>query len=80
MYSFSIILWELLTGSIPWEGMQMEEIESRVCAGARPQLPALNGDVRFDFMINMVQMAWQGNPVVRPSFSQIAAAFADKRE
>ena len=35
VYSFAIILWELLTRRIPWEGLNKEQIEVCVRSGER---------------------------------------------
>ena len=35
VYSFAIVLWELLTRRIPWDGMNREQIEMNVRGGVR---------------------------------------------
>ena len=35
VYSFAIVLWELLTRRIPWDGLNKEQIERNVRSGER---------------------------------------------
>ena len=45
VYSFGIIVWETVTGQVPWAGKTIKQICKSVCLReARPQLPADGGD------------------------------------
>jgi len=35
VYSYAIIIWELLTRRVPWEGLNREQIEANVRNGIR---------------------------------------------
>ena len=35
VYSFSVIMWEMLTRQVPWDGVKRDEIERNVRRGAR---------------------------------------------
>ena len=71
VYSFGIILWEMLTGECPYEGMSAIQ-----CA-----LAVLNRDLRPDVpqwcppaLSALIQACWDKNPDRRPSFAQIIMA------
>ena len=38
VYSFAIVLWEMLTRQIPWDGLTKEQIESNVRSGLRVRI------------------------------------------
>jgi serine/threonine protein kinase len=40
VYSFGIVLWELLTGEAPYAGLRPPDIALRVPTGLRPQIPS----------------------------------------
>ena len=39
VYSFGVIIWELLTGQIPWEGLAYLDIIQVVSSGSRLKIP-----------------------------------------
>mmetsp|Transcript_25344 Transcript_25344/g.63936 ORF Transcript_25344/g.63936 Transcript_25344/m.63936 type:complete len:1095 (+) Transcript_25344:103-3387(+) len=76
MYSVGIVMWELLTGLIPWAGMDIVQIIQQVTMKVndtqfpppgRPKLSnqhVLMAPVGF---INLMQEAWAQNPNDRPT-------------
>ena len=38
VYSFAIVLWEMLTRLVPWDGLTKEQIESNVRSGLRVRM------------------------------------------
>lgn len=38
VYSYAITAWQLVTRSLPWEGLNSEEVQRRVTHGERPPL------------------------------------------
>jgi len=64
-FSFGTIMWELCTRSRVWKGLSSEQIEKRVLAGERPQIP------NDCFVASIIQRCWSQNPAERPDFAQI---------
>jgi len=74
VYSYAIIIWELLTRRVPWEGLNREQIEANVRNGIRPPMPANDGsDQAKMILIDLMTACWQDAPEARPSFAQIYA-------
>eukprot|EP00727_Mastigamoeba_balamuthi_P003186 m51a1_g12865 putative protein serine threonine (707) ;mRNA; f:474-3016 len=65
VYSFSIILWELLTQRVPYEGMRSPKIKDFVTTEAkRLEIPATSPPE----YARLVKDAWGPNPISRPQF------------
>ncbi|KAL1371622.1 hypothetical protein HN51_001854 [Arachis hypogaea] len=68
VYSFAIVLWELLTGLTPFENMTPEQAAFAVThKNARPPLPC---DCPWAFS-NLINKCWSSNPKKRPHFDEI---------
>ncbi|KAG8652547.1 serine/threonine/tyrosine-protein kinase HT1 [Manihot esculenta] len=68
VYSFGIVLWELLTAMTPFDNMTPEQAAFAVCQkNARPPLPA-GCPLAFSHLINR---CWSSNPDKRPHFDEI---------
>ncbi|KAJ4979730.1 hypothetical protein NE237_010510 [Protea cynaroides] len=68
VYSFGIVLWELLTNRMPFEGMS--NLQAAYAAAFKQGRPSLPEDLPPDLAF-IVQSCWVEDPNVRPSFSQI---------
>ncbi|KAJ7945876.1 Serine/threonine protein kinase [Quillaja saponaria] len=70
IYSFGIVLWELLTALTPFENMTPEQAAFAVShKNARPPLPS-ECPLAFSHLINR---CWSSNPDKRPHFNDIVS-------
>ncbi|OHT01385.1 TKL family protein kinase [Tritrichomonas foetus] len=68
VYSFAIILWELLTGKVPYDDMSTANIAIHVVEqGLRPQLP----DNTPIAIRDLITKCWNSDPNKRPSMSSV---------
>mmetsp|Transcript_5094 Transcript_5094/g.7552 ORF Transcript_5094/g.7552 Transcript_5094/m.7552 type:complete len:427 (-) Transcript_5094:377-1657(-) len=71
VYSFGIILWQMVTGETPFDGMgKAAYIERVVMGGLRPSIPR---DVPKD-LATLMQQCWDADPKRRPSCTAILAS------
>lgn len=70
VFSFGIVLWEILTGEEPYANMHYGAIIGGIVNNTlRPTIPGYcDGDWR-----ELMECCWAPNPVVRPSFTEIAS-------
>ncbi|KCV69798.1 TKL protein kinase [Fonticula alba] len=71
IYSATIMLWECLTRTVPWDGMDFERISAGVLAGARPDAAAAAAPGP---LADLLPLGWDSNPPSRP----LAASFRQK--
>lgn len=65
VFSFGVVLWELLTGLVPYNDMTpLQAAVGVVQKGLRPPIPQNCPPPLADIM----RLCWQRDPVVRPSF------------
>ncbi|KAJ3679261.1 hypothetical protein LUZ60_017272 [Juncus effusus] len=68
VYSFGIVLWELVTGKLPFDNMTAVQAAFAVVnRGARPVVPA---DC-YPALANLMSRCWDTDPDVRPTFAEI---------
>ncbi|KAJ4976530.1 hypothetical protein NE237_001636 [Protea cynaroides] len=71
VYSFGIILWELTTALLPFQGMTPVQAAFAVSEkNDRPPLPASCQPA----LANLIKRCWSSNPSKRPDFSYIVSA------
>ncbi|VFQ73424.1 unnamed protein product [Cuscuta campestris] len=68
VYSFGIVLWELLTALTPFDNMTPEQAAFAVCQ--KNARPPLHSECPMAFQ-NLVNRCWASNPRKRPHFKEI---------
>ncbi|EPS59361.1 hypothetical protein M569_15448, partial [Genlisea aurea] len=67
VFSFAIVLWELVTAKVPYDGMSPVQAALGVRQGLRPELPSNIHPKLADLM----KRCWEVVQTSRPSFSEI---------
>ncbi|OHT10763.1 TKL family protein kinase [Tritrichomonas foetus] len=74
VYSYGIILWEMLTGDIPYRGLNDIQIAVQVCKNhSRPKIPRSCPQNLHKF----IKYCWNEDPSKRPDFNTICKALED---
>ena len=72
VYAFGVVMWELLTWKLPWDGLNSEKIRTNVLSGRRPEgrTQAERGDgldpLLLQKYLELLEQCWAQSPVRRP--------------
>ncbi|XP_023165422.2 mitogen-activated protein kinase kinase kinase 7-like [Drosophila hydei] len=67
VYSFGIILWETMSGKIPFEGMASNEIACLILNGGRPSLENMKAYDFIETIKTLIEQCWDEDPNKRPT-------------
>jgi len=70
VYSFGLIMWELLTYCIPFEGLNTEDLKIQVAREINPLRPPIPKNCPTEYK-NLMEDCWQYSAKDRPTFNQI---------
>ncbi|KAK3038896.1 hypothetical protein RJ639_028618, partial [Escallonia herrerae] len=68
VFSFGIVLWELLTGKLPYE--QMSPLQAAVGVVQKRLRPTIPSHTHPE-IVELLESCWEQEPSLRPEFSQI---------
>ncbi|KAM4742363.1 ankyrin repeat and protein kinase domain-containing protein 1 [Anableps anableps] len=73
VYSFGIVIWEILTQQKPYTGCSVTKVLLQVSKGKRPCLEMIpeKRPQECDELICIMKQCWEKNPQMRPLFSDI---------
>lgn len=70
VYSFGIILWELLFEQIPFSDYNVLILPGKILGGLRPEIPQKVRE-KFTDYCKLMESCWQTDASKRPSFQEI---------
>lgn len=76
VYSFGIILWEILTSSVPYEGIGIDKLRQLIIDGYRPVIPE---NLAIELQ-TLIKVCWNNDPKHRPSFKYIFSQLSNFHE
>mmetsp|Transcript_16210 Transcript_16210/g.22136 ORF Transcript_16210/g.22136 Transcript_16210/m.22136 type:complete len:176 (+) Transcript_16210:624-1151(+) len=73
VYSFGILLWQMLSGEVPFAGLSRDQFMERVaCGGQRPALSAISQLSSLpEGLTRLMEQCWHASPSQRPSCASI---------
>jgi serine/threonine protein kinase len=67
VFSFGVVVYEIVTRKIPWEGSTPVEASHKVANGERMIIPEDCPQV----LVKIMQQSWEQDPKSRPEFKEI---------
>ena len=79
VYSFSIVLAEMVMRTKPYEGISRAGIRAKIMEGLRPAYPAESFDSEWPAISMLMKKCWAGEPGVRPNMSEAVHVLQNAR-
>ncbi|CAG8748570.1 13631_t:CDS:2, partial [Funneliformis mosseae] len=70
IYSFSLILWEIVNHKLPFHTVDPKDIKTKVLNGERPQPETIN-NVPVEYQ-EIMKKGWDSNPRKRPTIQEVS--------
>merc|ERR1712046_407931 len=67
VYSFGMVIWEVVTGQVPFQGMTDAQTVRSICNDQRPPIPPRGNRLLCD----LAQRCWRQDPTQRCTFSDV---------
>jgi tRNA A-37 threonylcarbamoyl transferase component Bud32 len=71
VYSYSMVMFEVNTGTQPYSGMNQDQIHVKVLSGERPTATASSVSVDCAPLVPLMQQCWHQDAAQRPDFTTI---------
>lgn len=72
IYSLGVVMWEVATRRVPFDGENLAKISFDVIAGKRPAMPS---SLPEDFS-DLVTRSWHAKPAKRPTADEVCSTLA----
>ncbi len=67
VYSLAVVLWEIITGGVPFSELNRDDIQANVLKGARPPIP-LKCPLALK---SLLEISWHENSSLRPTADEV---------
>ena len=72
VFAFAMVVVEVFTGKLPFEGQKDEAVLLRILEGGRPEMPRNAQAVGLtEEMWKLLEACWQQNPKKRPTMKEV---------
>ena len=72
VFAFAMLVIEVFTGKIPFEGQKNEAVVLRISQGGRPEMPKNAQEIGLtDEMWKLLESCWLQNPKKRPTMEEV---------
>jgi len=78
VYSLGVVMWEILTGRLPFEGDSFVEVALQIANGSRPPLEAITHEEgTVETLKDLMKKCWQSEPNQRPTMKEVVEELND---
>jgi serine/threonine protein kinase len=74
IYAFGVVLWELLTCDVPFDGLTETQVRGLLEQGKRPEIPQPLPEGFPPEFVSLICSCWDQSPELRPTAQQALAA------